>query len=298
MPGQLPSEIRLQKNLLIKMSDGVNLAADLFLPEGEGPFPTLVSYYPYHKDDLIGSMLDFPCRYFAEHGYAHLLVDLRGLGSSEGVAWEAIDPRENKDGAEVVEWAASQPWCDGNVGMWGISYGGVTALQSASEQPPHLKAIVPIYASVDVYSDLIYPGGCLNCLSAFGTWGSFMTAMNLMPPGYQDPEGRWQASTDGGEVPQWSADGDAVYYEWGRRVFKVEVARRGSGLRLSSPSVLLDGREHGLLPWDGYHVSDDGTRVVTVRDVEAEESEKPPPGIHVVENWLRAFGQLSREPSR
>ena len=191
MPGHLPSEIRLQKNLLIQMSDGVNLAADLFLPEGDGPFPTLVSYYPYHKDDLIGSMLDFPCRYFAGHGYAHLLVDLRGLGSSEGIAWEAIDPRENKDGAEVVEWAASQPWCDGNVGMWGISYGGVTALQAASEQPPHLKAIVPIYASVDVYSDLIYPGGCLNCLSAFGTWGSFMTAMNLMPPGYQDPEGRW-----------------------------------------------------------------------------------------------------------
>ena len=73
-------------------------------------------------------------------------------------------------------------------------------------------------------------------------------------------------------------------------MFKVEIARRGSGLRLSSPGVLLDGREHGLLPWDGYHVSDDGTRVVTVRDVEDEESEKPSPGIHVVENWVRAFG--------
>jgi len=185
--------ISLQKNLLIPLHDGVSLAADLVLPKGEGPFPALVSYYPYHKDDFIGVMLEYPMRYFAEHGYAHLLVDLRGLGNSSGVAWEAIDPRENKDGAEVVEWAAQQPWCDGNVGMWGISYGGVTSLETASERPPHLKAIVPIYASVDVYHDFINPGGCPNCLSVLGAWGSFMVAMNLMPPGYQDPEGRWYA---------------------------------------------------------------------------------------------------------
>jgi len=108
--------------------------------------------------------------------------------------------------------------------------------------------------------------------------------------GFPSAEGRWQVSIDGGEVPQWRPDGDAVYFEWGRRVFKVEIARRGSGLRTSSPSVLLDGREHGLLPWDGFHVTDDVARVVTVRAVEDEDTEKPPPGIHVVENWLRAFG--------
>lgn len=186
-----PCEVRLEKNLLIPLSDGVSLAADLYLPERSEPVPTLISYYPYHKDDFIGTMLEYPRRYFAERGYAHLLVDLRGLGSSDGVAWEALDSREGKDGAEIVEWAARQPWCDGNVGMWGISYGGVTSLQTASERPPHLKAIVPIYASVDAYLDFIYPGGCLNCLGVFGTWGSFMVAMNLMPPGYQDSQGRW-----------------------------------------------------------------------------------------------------------
>jgi putative CocE/NonD family hydrolase len=183
--------VSIRKNLLIPLHDGVSLAADLVLPDGEGPFPTLVSYYPYHKDDFIGVMLEYPMRYFAEQGYAHLLVDFRGLGNSGGVAWEALDPQENKDGAEIVEWAAKQPWCDGNLGMWGISYGGVTSLETASERPPHLKAIVPIYASVDVYHDFIYPGGCQNCLSVMGAWGSFMVAMNLMPPGYQDPEGRW-----------------------------------------------------------------------------------------------------------
>lgn len=183
--------VREEKNVLISMSDGISLAADLYLPEGKGPFPALVNYYPYHKDDVIGAMTEYTRRYFAERGYAYLLVDLRGLGSSEGVAWEMLDPRENKDGAEIVEWIACQPWCDGNVGMWGISYGGITTLETASERPAHLKAIAPIFASVDAYHDFLYPGGCMNCLNGFGTWGSMMVAMNLMPPGYQDPKGRW-----------------------------------------------------------------------------------------------------------
>lgn len=103
-----PDDIRIEKNLLIPLSDGVSLAADLYAPHGEGPFPTLISYYPYHKDDVIGAMLEYPRRYFVAHGYAHLLVDLRGLGNSSGVAWETLDPREAEDAAEIVEWAARQ----------------------------------------------------------------------------------------------------------------------------------------------------------------------------------------------
>jgi putative CocE/NonD family hydrolase len=184
-------EVRVERNLLIPLSDGVSLAADLYLPNEKGSFPTLVNYYPYHKDDLIGSLSEHSRRYFAERGYANLLVDFRGLGSSDGVAWGAMDSREDKDGAEIIEWAARQPWCDGNVGVWGISYGGITSLKIAAQNPPHLKAIVPIYASLDIYYDFIYPGGCLNCLGAYGAWGSFMLAMNLMPPTYLDAEGRW-----------------------------------------------------------------------------------------------------------
>ena len=183
--------VRAERNLAIPLRDGTTLRADLFRPEGVERCPVLVSYYPYHKDDLIGSFCEFPRRYFAERGYANLLVDFRGLGSSEGVAWHAMDAREDLDGAEVVEWAARQPWSDGNVGVWGVSYGGITALKIAARQPPHLKAIVPIYASGDIYRDYVYPGGCLNCLGAFGAWGSFMLAMNLMPPTLQDPENNW-----------------------------------------------------------------------------------------------------------
>jgi hypothetical protein len=185
------AHIHQEKNLLIPLRDGASLAADLHLPAGKGPFPAIISYYPYHKDDFIGSTFEYPRRYFAEQGYAHLLVDFRGLGNSDGVAWEAGDQGENEDGAAIVEWAASQPWCDGNLGMWGISYGGITTLQTASERPPHLKAIVPVFALSNVYHDYLFPGGCPSCMGSFGAWGSFMTAMNLMPPGYQDPQGRW-----------------------------------------------------------------------------------------------------------
>ncbi|UCB46832.1 MAG: CocE/NonD family hydrolase [Spirochaetota bacterium] len=185
------NEIHVEKNVLITLHDGVHLAADLYMPQGQNRSPVLISYYPYHKDDIIGASLDYSCRYFAVNGYAHLIVDFRGLGNSEGKAWEMNDPRENIDGACIVEWAAHQPWCDGNVGMWGISYGGITSLQTASERPPHLKAIVPIFTPYNIYHDLIFPGGCLNCLGAFGDWGSRMVAMNIMPPGYQDQQGRW-----------------------------------------------------------------------------------------------------------
>ena len=184
-----PEDIRIEKNLLIPLSDGVSLAADLYAPHGEGPFPTLISYYPYHKDDVIGAMLEYPRRYFVAHGYAHLLVDLRGLGNSAGVAWETLDPREAGDAAEIVEWAARQAWCDGNVGMWGLSYGGVTTLHAASQRPPHLKAIVPIQCPVDLFHELLCR---LACLPYYGNWGTWMVGMNLMPPGYQDAQGRWE----------------------------------------------------------------------------------------------------------
>lgn len=189
-----PHQVQIERNLPIPLSDGGRLAADLFRPASGGPFPTLISFYPYHKDDLVGAMLAPAMSYFAAHDYAHLLVDFRGLGSSAGVAWEALDPREARDGAEAVEWAAGQSWSSGNVGMWGQSAGAYSSLKTAAEAPPHLKAIVPIQGGTDVYHDWLYPGGCLNCLGAFGAWGSFMLAMNLMPPTFVDAAGEWYAA--------------------------------------------------------------------------------------------------------
>ena len=155
------SDVVVERNVLIPLHDGVRLAGDLFRPADTGRYPTLVSYYPYHKDDVIGSRLDHPNRYFAARGYAVLLVDFRGLGSSEGIRWEHMDPREGEDGAEIIEWAAAQPWSDGKVGMWGMSYGGASTLYAASNRPAHLRAAVAVAGDVDIYHEINYPGGCL-----------------------------------------------------------------------------------------------------------------------------------------
>ena len=183
--------IHIKRNQLIPLSDGVNVAADVYLPDNAGPFPVLFAYTVYRKDDLGGSFAAHECRFFARHGYACVLADFRGLGSSEGVAWDAMDSRESKDAAEIVEWIADQPWCDGGVGMWGTSYEAITSIEAAAQNPPHLKAIAPNQGAFDIYDSWFYPGGCANMLGAPGMWGSFMLGLSLMPPTLQDPEGRW-----------------------------------------------------------------------------------------------------------
>jgi putative CocE/NonD family hydrolase len=183
---------RLERNLLIELSDGATLAADLRLPVADGPHPTLVSYYPYRKDDVIGAGYEHANSFLAGRGFATLLVDFRGLGGSSGIAADAMDASEAGDLQKLLAWTAAQPWCDGNVGMWGISYGGITSLRAAAAGSPHLKAIAPIFASTDVYHDWLYPGGCRNAMGALGIWGPMMLALQLAPPLHADPAGRWQ----------------------------------------------------------------------------------------------------------
>jgi putative CocE/NonD family hydrolase len=182
---------RLERNLLVELSDGTTLAADLRLPAVPGRYPALVSYYPYRKDDVIASAYEHANTFFAGQGFATLLVDFRGLGGSSGVAADAMDASEAADLCELLAWTAGQPWCDGSLGMWGLSYGGITALRAGAAGSPHLKAIAPIFASTDVYHDWVYPGGCRNCLGALGIWGSLMLAMQLAPPMLNDDAGRW-----------------------------------------------------------------------------------------------------------
>ncbi len=177
------------KDLRIPMSDGVSLAADLYLPDGDGPFPVLVDAYPYHKDDLIGAAFDYPRRYFADHGFADLIVDFRGTGRSEGYCPDNFDmEQEGRDAAETVEWASGQEWCDGKVGAWGLSYGGINALNVASRRPPHLMACISLFGFRDAYDDFIYPGGLLNALGVM-TRETFMLAMDLAPITYEHVPG-------------------------------------------------------------------------------------------------------------
>ncbi|WP_340147095.1 CocE/NonD family hydrolase [Halomonas sp. PA16-9] len=98
--------------------------------------------------------------YFAGHGYACVRVDMRGNGESDGLMEDEYAPQEQADALEVIEWIASQPWCNGQLGMMGISWGGFNSLQVAALRPESLKAIITLCSTDDRYADDIhYKGG-------------------------------------------------------------------------------------------------------------------------------------------
>jgi putative CocE/NonD family hydrolase len=234
-------KVRIERNVLIPLTDDIALAADLHLPDGPGPFPTLVNFYPYRKDDVIGSFTAYTRRWFAARGYAHLLVDVRGSGGSAGRWVESMHPLpEGRDGAEVVEWAAAQPWADGSVGIWGISYGGMIAFATAAERPPHLRAIAPVYGMWDIRRDFVAPGGCPNMLGVHQR-ECVMLAQELAPPTHRDAPGRWREvwrerlerlQREGPYSLRWFEHPDDDDY-WRERVIALE--------RIEVPTFLIGG---------------------------------------------------------
>lgn len=190
---EFPDKIRHIEHCWITMPDGTRLAARIWMPETAetDPVPAILEYIPYRKRD--GSRLrdETMHPYFAGHGYAAVRVDLRGSGDSEGVLCDEYLPQELDDGVAIINWLAQQSWCDGSVGMIGISWGGFNGLQIAALQPPKLKAVVSVCSTDDRYADDVhYMGGCL--LGDNLSWASTMFAYNSLPP---DPEivgDRWR----------------------------------------------------------------------------------------------------------
>jgi predicted acyl esterase len=152
------------------MRDGEELLADVLRPDGSGTFPALVTASPYPRQiQNTGAPLGFveagSSDFFVPRGYAHVIANLRGTGGSGGT-YGFFDGVERGDMHDLVEWAAAQPWCDGNVGMVGISAFAITQLEAAVEQPAHLRAIFPVAVSADLY-EAMYHGGVLS--STFAT---------------------------------------------------------------------------------------------------------------------------------
>jgi len=176
-------KVRIERAVMIPMRDGKHLSADLIRPDAEGRFPAIVMYHPYRKDD-VGRGGGGEHYYFAERGFVAVRLDARGTGSSEGTNTDEYMPQEQEDGYDAVEWLAQQPWCNGSVGMYGASYSGFTSLQVALHRPPHLKAIVPVYATDDRYTDDCHytPGGNMRMYYDVGHYGGWMVAMNALPP--------------------------------------------------------------------------------------------------------------------
>lgn len=170
---------------------GVTLAADLFLPVGAGPVPVLVTLVPYLKDGAAGIGGWYANHWFAARGYACLLVDFRGVGGSDGDHRPPFDPAEADDGVAAVEWAARQPWCDGSAGMWGVSYGAITALRTAARRPAGLRAIIPVMGMLDPERDFVHPAG-RGGLAALTQWSLVTLTSQLLPPLHRDADGRWR----------------------------------------------------------------------------------------------------------
>jgi putative CocE/NonD family hydrolase len=183
-----PRPVREIENMWIPMPDGARLAARVWLPEDAvaNPVPALFEFIPYRKSDGTTHRDSLRQPYYAGHGYAVVRVDLRGSGDSDGVLYDEYTAQEHDDAVAVIAWLAEQPWCDGSVGMMGISWGGFNSLQVAARRPPELKAILIIGFTDDRYADDVhYMGGCV-ITSQMLSWASVMLAYNALPP---DP--RW-----------------------------------------------------------------------------------------------------------
>ncbi len=197
----------------IVVRDGVRLSANLWLPEPrpESPderIPAVLEMIPYGKDNWRRNADIARGEWLAARGFALCRLDVRGTGSSGGIALDEYTADETRDGYEAVEWLAAQPWCSGDVAMWGISYGGFTAIQVAALRPPHLRAIVPVMATDDRYRDDVhYRGGCLTA-SEQSQYAVSQVAMNAMPPdpAFRGPDWRddWLARLRA--TPPWTLE--------------------------------------------------------------------------------------------
>ena len=155
-------DMRHDNNVAITMRDGTALMADVHRPDAGGRFPALIAASPYPRQiQDLGAPMGFieagATDFWVPRGYVHVIANLRGTGDSEG-EYGFFDAQERLDMYDLVEWAAAQPWCDGNVCMIGISYFAMTQLEAAVERPPHLKAILPLAVTADLYEGAVHHG--------------------------------------------------------------------------------------------------------------------------------------------
>jgi putative CocE/NonD family hydrolase len=179
-------------DVAVPMRDGVTLRADILLPSAEGKFPALIYRTPYGKHFALKEYKTFEKA--VARGYAVVVQDVRGRYASDGefVAYQ----NEGRDGFDTIEWAAKQPWCDGNVGTFGLSYPSAVQWLAAVENPPHLKAMVPAM-TFSTPRNFFYSGGVFD-----GSWLDWIW-MNIAPdirkrknlPGpktYEEAEETWK----------------------------------------------------------------------------------------------------------
>ncbi|HEX6548409.1 MAG TPA: CocE/NonD family hydrolase [Candidatus Dormibacteraeota bacterium] len=167
----------VQQDVRIAMDDGALLDSDNYIPDSGCPCPVILIQTPYRKS---GGGVAEANPYFPQHGYAEIVVDVRGTGSSEGY-WDSFGPREQKDGVLLVQYAVRQPFSNGKVGLAGVSYSAINQLLTVEEAgTTAVKAIFPIVPMSDAYRDVTFAGG--NTDSGFiPLWLGLVTGLSVLP---------------------------------------------------------------------------------------------------------------------
>jgi putative CocE/NonD family hydrolase len=169
----------------LAMRDGVKLAVDVYVPGVDTRFPTIVIFTPYYRRFKVTSPAAEPSPnaakyrdFFVPRGYAMVVVDVRGTGASFGTRDSFRSPREREDFREIADWIVAQPWSNGAIGSTGVSYLGAAACFLASTGHPAVKAIAPLFAVSDTYTDHIFPGG-IKCTTITETYDDLVQALDL-----------------------------------------------------------------------------------------------------------------------
>lgn len=168
-----------ENDVAVPMRDGITLLADVHRPTTPGRYPVLIAVSPYPRQIQntgapMGIIEAGQSDFFVPRGYVHVIANCRGTSGSGGV-FGFCDGQERRDMYDLVEWAAAQPWSDGNVGMVGISYFAMTQMEAAVEKPPHLKAIMPIAGTFDVFEFASHHG-----LVSSGFLTPFLSMVGMM----------------------------------------------------------------------------------------------------------------------
>lgn len=167
--------VAVERGIPAPMPDGVTLYADRYRPRAAGRFPTILVRTPYGRPSelrILGPLADLAARLFAERGYNVVVQGVRGRYRSEGIFEPFV--HEAADGQATLAWLAAQPWFDGNLGMWGVSYAGYTQWAVAADAPPYLKALMPVAITARL-SRSVYPNGAFSFESSL-RWTSLIHA--------------------------------------------------------------------------------------------------------------------------
>lgn len=171
---EVQKQFGYEPDVKIPMRDGTQLAANIFRPKGDGPWPVILIRTPYDKQDE-----KWPGgEGYATKGYVMVVQDCRGRGKSGG-EWEPF-LHEAQDGFDTQEWIGRQPWCNGKIGSQGGSYVGWTQWASAPNSSKYLKTMVPMVPFGNTYEDLAYNGGAMQLGLLMG-WGEAVGSIGISP---------------------------------------------------------------------------------------------------------------------